>query len=302
MTNKDEVQIPPKVNAAKIRIIIGHIVCLGVFFVPLTKELLIFALLGYFLRVFAYEGVAHRYFSHRSFKTTRVFQFALGVLQAASGQRGPIWWANHHRIHHKYSDGLLDPHSPVTRSFGYSFIGWLVDPATAGTDFDGAKDLSRFPELVWLNRYHSIFLLVLLIACFLVGQYTTLLGHVGLGTSAVIWLFFLPMLLAVYSASIVNALMHGTRPGMFCQRRFETGDTSTNCWWLAIPTMGASFHNNHHRYMNAGRAGFYWWELDLTYLVLKALTYTGLIWDLKQVPEAILVEGLQADKATSTQP
>ena len=196
-------------TAIKVRLIVAHAVCLGVFFVPLTKELLLLALLAYFARVFAYEGVAHRYFAHHSFKTSRVFQFLLAVFQTGSGMRGPIWWADHHRKHHRYSDGPLDRHSPVTHSFWYSFVGWLVDPAAIDTDLDGARDLSRFPELVWLNKRHNTVQLAVLLACYPLGQYTGWLGHEGMGLSAVVWLFFLPMLLAVHSASLVNACTHG---------------------------------------------------------------------------------------------
>ena len=283
-------------TAIKVRLIVAHAVCLGVFFVPLTKELLLLALLAYFARVFAYEGVAHRYFAHHSFKTSRVFQFLLAVFQTGSGMRGPIWWADHHRKHHRYSDGPLDRHSPVTHSFWYSFVGWLVDPAAIDTDLDGARDLSRFPELVWLNKRHNTVQLAVLLACYPLGQYTGWLGHEGMGLSAVVWLFFLPMLLAVHSASLVNAWTHGARSGLFHHQRFDTDDTSTNSWLLAIPTMGASWHNNHHRCMNASRAGFYWWELDLTYWVLRALALGGLIWDLRQVPQDVLAEGRQADQ------
>lgn len=274
-----------------IRVWVAHTACLGVFFVPLTAELALGALIGFLVRMWAIEVGAHRYFSHRSFKTSRAFQFMLAALVAASGQRGAIWWASHHRNHHRHSDGPLDPHSPVTRPFWYAHMGWLLDQATLDTHLDAVRDLSRYPELVWVNKLHMLFALAALAGTFVLGQYTSLFGRTGLGASALVWVFFVATVLSMHAAFAVNTLTHGTRPGFFARRRFETGDTTTNAWWLALPTLGAAWHNNHHRYMNSARAGFYWWQLDLSYVSLKVLAWLHIVWDLHPVPAEVLAEG-----------
>jgi stearoyl-CoA desaturase (Delta-9 desaturase) len=281
-------------NAVRVRVWIVHMACIGIFFVPLTPALLAWAVAGYAVRVFAWEGGSHRYFSHRSFKTGRAFQFLLALLAAAAGQRGPIWWAVHHRNHHRYSDTERDLHSPLTRSFAYAHIGWLLDQQTLDTDLDQARDLARFPELVWINRWHFVFPLLVLAACLALGQYSAAFGRPGLGASAAVWLFFVPTALSLHASFAVNSLTHGGRVGLWHRRPYPTEDATTNVWWLAIPTLGAAWHNNHHRYMNAARAGFRWFELDLTYAVLKLLAALRIVWDLQPVPDAVLNEGRAA--------
>ena len=151
------------------RLVISHLACLGVFIVPATAALLWACALGYLWRVLAFELAAHRYFSHRAFKTSRAVQLLLALMVAASGQRGPIWWAMHHRSHHRHADGPEDVHSPVTRSFWQAHLGWLVRADTVDTDLDAVKDLSRVPELVWINRWHMMFPLALLVATAFIG-------------------------------------------------------------------------------------------------------------------------------------
>ncbi|MBS1179815.1 MAG: Delta-9 acyl-phospholipid desaturase [Proteobacteria bacterium] len=287
----DNIQRTEGPRTVIVRALIGHAALLGVFFVPVTKELLIAALIGFFIRVFSIEGGVHRYFSHRSYKTSRTFQCILAALAAANGQRGPIWWAVIHRRHHRFSDQPGDPHSPVTLPWYKAYYTWLIDEDTLATPLDEAKDLSRYPELVWINKHHYVFPLATLAATYLVGEYTTLFGATGLGLAAVVWVFFVSMVASQHAPYMVNVFAHGTRPGPFNLRRFQTGDTSTNMWWWTLPSMGAAFHNNHHRYMNAARAGFYWYEPDPTYWVLRMLALLGIVWDLKEVPAEVLEEG-----------
>jgi stearoyl-CoA desaturase (Delta-9 desaturase) len=275
----------------KARLVVMHLACLGVFFVPATLELVVAAVLAYFLRVFAWEGGSHRYFAHRSFKTSRVFQFILGALAAAAGQRGPLWWAHIHRLHHRHSDSEKDLHSPVRSSFWHAHVGWLFDRSTLDTDLDAVKDFARYPELVWLNKYHYIFAVLALVLTYVVGEYTSLFGRERLGVSSVVWVFFLSTALSLHASFAVNTLTHGMSVNWFNRRPFKTKDTTTNSVLLAIPTMGAGWHNNHHRYMNSARAGFYWWELDLTYLTLRLLAVFRIVWDLHPVPAAVLAEG-----------
>ena len=149
------------------------------------------------------------------------------------------------------------------------------------------------PELVWINRWHMIFPLLVLVATVLLGAYTPIFGSTGMGWAAAVWAFFVLTVLGLHAAFAVNTLTQGRWPGIFSQRRFDTGDTTTSSWLLAIPTMGASWHNNHHRAMNAARAGFYWWQLDLSYLTIRAMQALRLVWGLQGVPAAVLAEGRQ---------
>lgn len=284
------IQLSESVGIIRFRIFLVHFATLGVFFVPWNGRIVLWAAITYFFRVFAWEAGSHRYFSHRSYKTSRVFQSVLAVLAAASGQRGPIWWAASHRAHHRTSDTPDDPHSPVHRGFWHAHLGWVLDSGNADTNLDHAKDLARFPELVWINKYHYVFPYILLLAIFCVGQYTNAFGATGQGLAATFWIFFLSTVLSLHATFAVNTLTHGIKPGLINQRRYATDDTTTNNWLLCIPTMGASWHNNHHRYMNAARAGFHWWQLDLAYLVLRVLAALRIVWDLKAVPSHILHE------------
>ena len=283
-----------------VRLLVSHLMCLGIFFVPVTAELLWAALIGFVARMFFTEAGAHRYFAHRAFKTSRVFQAILALGVAASGQRGPIWWAGHHRNHHRASDRPGDPHSPIKQGFWHAHLGWLVQQENLDTNLDAVKDLARYPELVFINKTHMLWPIVLLVLTVLLGAYTPLfgtsassagLGAGGLGWSAAVWAFFVPTVLSLHGIFVVNSLTHGGKAGRWHRRRFATNDYTTNVWWLAIPTLGAAWHNNHHRYMNAARAGFYRWELDLSYLLLRLLALLHIVWDLHEVPSAVLEEG-----------
>ncbi len=235
----------------------------------------------YFVRMFAVTGAYHRYFSHRTYKTSRWFQFVLAFLAQTSSQKGALWWAAHHRDHHKYSDLPWDVHSPIQKGFWYSHVLWLVDRGTETTDYKRIKDLAKYPELVWLNKYWLVPPVALGVATW------ALLGWSGLFIG-----FFLSTVLLWHGTFLVNSLAH-----VFGKRRFATEDTSRNNWWIALVTLGEGWHNNHHHYMGSARQGFYWWEIDITYYILKALSWCGLIWDLRPVPEAVLAEGRALDAA-----
>lgn len=275
----------------KFRVFLVQVACLGIFFVPCSYSLFLFTVVTFFVRVFAWEGGSHRYFSHRSYKTSRAFQLILAVLAASGGQRGPLWWASCHRLHHKHSDTDLDVHSPVHKGIWYAYMAWLFDPKNVNTDLDAVKDLSKYPELVFINKFHYVFAYLSMAIIFCLGQYTQIFGNEVGGLSAVFWGYFFSTVLSIHSACLLNSITHALKPSFICYRTFQTDDTSTNNWLLAIPTMGASWHNNHHRYMNSAKAGFYWWEFDLTFYILKVLELLGIVWDLNKVPEKIIEEG-----------
>ena len=261
-----------------------HVACLAAFWTGVSPVAVVVAVIAYLVRMFAITGFYHRYFSHRSFKTSRFGQFCFGLLGAAAVQRGPVWWAAHHRHHHVHSDRPTDTHSPVQRGFWYAHMGWFLTGKGFAPDLRLVKDLLRFPELRFLDRF-DLFVPVALGA----GMYAlgALLAHRApqLHTSAgqmLVWGFFISTVACSHATFTINSLSH-----VFGRQRYRTGDTSRNNWWLAIVTLGEGWHNNHHYYPNSTRQGFYWYEYDLTFYVLKVLSWLGIIWDLRPVPRAV---------------
>jgi stearoyl-CoA desaturase (delta-9 desaturase) len=229
---------------------------------------------AYFVRMFVVTAAYHRYFSHRSFKTSRWFQFVLALGAQSAAQKGVIWWASHHRWHHKHSDDEQDVHSAARRGFFYSHMGWIMRPDWAVTDDNGVPDLMRFPELRFLNR-ESIAMLptvALALAFLFIGG-----GH------ALVWGYFVSTVLLWHGSFSINSLAH-----LFGGQRYETGDHSRTNWFLAVLTTGEGWHNNHHHYQSSARQGFRWWQVDVTYYVLRLLSFTGLVWDLREPPRHVV--------------
>jgi stearoyl-CoA desaturase (delta-9 desaturase) len=229
----------------------------------------------YLLRMFGVTAGYHRYFAHKSFKTSRVFQFILAFIAQTSAQRGILWWASHHRNHHRFSDTAQDVHSPARTSFWYAHFGWVIDPENHETDYDGIADFTKYPELVWLERNPYLPPIILGIMVWLFAGWSGLVvGYV--------W-----SLIACYHATFcINSLAH-----VYGRQRFVTGDHSRNNWMLAIATMGEGWHNNHHAFPNAARQGFKWWEFDLSFLILRVLSWFGIVWDLRHPPKE-MVQGI----------
>ena len=281
-------EVPVSIQDDKIDLIrtlpfIGvHLMCLGVFFVGFSWVALGTAIFFYVLRMFAITGFYHRYFSHKSFKTSRAFQFVMGLCGASSAQRGPLWWAANHRHHHKTSDRPQDFHSPMQHGFWWSHMGWIMGKSAFRTDEKQIPDLVKFPELKLLDRFD-------LVIPFVLGGFMMGLGIFlekfapSLGTNGpqmLIWGFFVSTVVLFHGTVTINSLSH-----VWGSRRYKTNDDSRNNWFLAIITLGEGWHNNHHHYPGSVRQGFFWWEYDLTFYGLKALSWMGLIWDLKTVPE-----------------
>ena len=284
-TERIPADLPQRVDWFRcIPFIVLHVACLGVIWVGASWTAVGWALLLYVARMFAITGFYHRYFSHKTFKTSRPVQFVLAVWGNSAAQRGPLWWASHHREHHKHSDDESDVHSPIQHGFVWSHIGWITSKANFVTRIKSVPDLARFPELRWLDRYDTVVPILLVGLSFALGG---MLGHFwpSLGTSALqlgIWTVVSTVVL-FHGTCTINSLSH-----IFGRRRFETTDHSRNNLWLALITLGEGWHNNHHHYPATVRQGFYWWEVDVTFYLLKLLSWTGLIWDLKPVPVQVL--------------
>lgn len=261
-----------------------HLVCLGVIWVGVSPIALGVAVGLYFLRMFAITGFYHRYFSHRTFKTSRSAQFIFAVLGAAAVQRGPIWWAAHHRHHHAFSDKEQDIHSPAQRGFLWSHMGWFLSRRHFAPDLGRVRDLTSYRELVLLDRFDILVPFVLALGLLLLGKLLAASAP-ELGTSGgqmLVWGFFISTVACYHCTYTINSLCH-----VWGNRRYATRDDSRNNFWLALITLGEGWHNNHHHYPSAVRQGFYWWEFDLTYYLLRLLAALGIIWDLKPVPPAV---------------
>jgi stearoyl-CoA desaturase (delta-9 desaturase) len=264
--------------------ILLHATCLTIFWVGWSWTAVLTALGLYTLRMFAITGFYHRYFSHRSFKTSRVGQFVFGILGASAVQRGPVWWAAHHRHHHAHSDKEADPHSPVVHGFLKAHMGWFLSRRGFAPDLKCVRDLMKFPELRWLDRFDILIPVALAVIVFLIGM---LLEYTApdLGTNRwqmLVWGFFVSTVACYHGTYSINSLSH-----VFGRQRYRTGDSSRNNWLLALITLGEGWHNNHHHYPSSARQGFYWWEVDITYYGLKLLSWLGIIWDLKAVPISV---------------
>jgi len=265
-----------------------HLACLGVLWVGWSPVAVGVAIGFYLLRAFFVTGFYHRYFSHKTFETSRAVQFLLAVLGNTAVQRGPLWWASHHRHHHRTSDRPGDPHSPHAHSFLWSHIGWLTARENAATDLSRVRDLTRFPELRWLDRHDTLVPALVAAGMFALGA---ALEHraPGLGTGGwqmLFWGFFVSTVILFHVTCLVNSAAH-----LIGRRRFATSDQSRNSLIIALLTLGEGWHNNHHHYPGSARQGFTPWEIDVTYYLLKVMSGLGLIWKMQPVPAHVLAAG-----------
>lgn len=240
----------------------------------------------YFFRMFWITGGYHRYFAHRSYKTSRWFQFVIAFMAQTSAQKGALWWAGHHRVHHRTSDTYDDPHSMKHYGFWYSHVGWIIGPDYKETDYKIIGDYAKYPELVWLNKYYLVPPVVLALTVMALGGIVNGGGiemmFTSAGFSTLFIGFFLSTVVLYHGTFSINSIMH-----KFGKQRYKSNDESKNSLWLALLTMGEGWHNNHHYYETAARQGFFWWEIDITYYILRIFGFLGLIWDIREVPDHI---------------
>ncbi|MEM1180217.1 MAG: acyl-CoA desaturase, partial [Acidobacteriota bacterium] len=271
--------INEKVNWIRaIPFIAVHIVAVvGIFYVPPTLELVLLAVALYIIRMWGIIVGYHRYFSHRSFKTSRAFQLVMALIGSASVQKGPLWWAAHHRHHHRHSDQEPDLHSPTIRGFFWSHLGWILCDKYHATEHHKIRDFMKYPELRWLDRYHLAFPIAMGALLWLTMGFDAFLWG-GLISTVALW----------HGTFTINSLAH-----VYGKRRFKTKDTSRNNLLLSLVTLGEGWHNNHHYYPASARQGFYWWEIDIGYYSLKVLEFFRIVWDVRGVPQRVLDKGRQ---------
>jgi stearoyl-CoA desaturase (delta-9 desaturase) len=251
---------------------------------PPTAGLIGLAAALYLARMFGITAGYHRYFAHRAYRTGRVFQFVLAFLGGTSAQKGALWWAAHHRDHHRESDGPGDIHSPVQRGFWWSHVGWFLSTRYNATRSERIRDLAPYPELRFLDRHHAIPPFLLGLGLFLAG-----------GWPALLWGFFVSTTVLWHGTFLINSLAH-----VMGSRRYQTGDESRNNFLLALLTLGEGWHNNHHFYPTTANQGWFWWELDLSWLVLRGLRRVGAVRDLRSPPERIRLAHLTSPGRAGT--
>ena len=269
--NADTAQHEDIVYPSAIPFVVVHLLCFAAIWSGVTWQSLTLCIALYWVRFFAIGAGYHRYFSHRAYSTSRIFQFFLAFLAQTSAQKSVLWWAAKHRHHHLHSDTEQDVHSPRHKGFLYSHVGWIFNRRHAKTDLVKIDDFARYPELMWLHRLELAPAVALGVVCFLID-----------GWSGLVVGFFWSTVLLYHATFCINSLAH-----VCGSKRYVTGDDSRNNWLLAFFTMGEGWHNNHHAYQSSVRQGFRWWEIDATFNVLKLLSFVGLVWNLKSPPQAV---------------
>jgi stearoyl-CoA desaturase (delta-9 desaturase) len=259
-----------------------------VFVVPFSAELVGLWAVSHFLRAIGLTLAFHRYFAHRAFQMNRAARFFWTFVGTAAMQKGPLWWAGHHVNHHRFADREGDPHSPAVSGVYYAHVGWFLNDvrhrSVEGTN-PVIRDFSSAPEIVFLDRFFFLPPLLLALALFAAG-----------GMPWLVWGFCLPTVTLAHATFAINTVNH-----MFGSRRFDTIDESRNNALTAFFAVGEGWHNNHHRYQRAARNGFYWWEFDPTWYVIRAMAAIGLVWDVQPVPERVYEEA-RARKARLARP
>jgi stearoyl-CoA desaturase (delta-9 desaturase) len=257
-----------------------HAACLLVFVTGVTwRGLAIFGV-TYAIRGLGVGIAYHRYFSHRTFKTSRAMQFVLGLWGVLTFQKGPLWWAQTHRDHHRHADTASDLHSPRLQGFLYSHCGWFLTREHQGIVPSKIPDLSRYPEMLLLEDWRFYFPFNLA---------TWALLYYFWGLEGLVWGGPVSTTCGFHIAHSIQSVSHAF--GGY--RRCPSDDFSRNHVWIGLLSFG-EWHNNHHYLMSSARQGFAWWELDVQWLVLRALAGLGLVWDLREPSRDILAGNFEA--------
>ena len=280
--SKRQLREDEKINlTSSIPFALMHIAGLAAFFFDFNMTMFWLVLGIYYLRMVGVTAGYHRYFSHRTYKTSRWFQFVIAFLAQCSAQKGALWWASHHRHHHKFSDTEDDVHSPSLRGFWWSQVGWIICDKYAPTNWKYIQDFAKYPELRWLNKYYLVPPIIYAVAIFAIW-----------GWAGLFWGFFFSTILLYHGTFSINTLTH-----MFGRVRYKSGDESKNSMILALITCGEGWHNNHHYYQATANQGWFWWEIDFSYYTLRLLALFGLVWDLRLPPAKVKANTIEAQKA-----
>jgi stearoyl-CoA desaturase (delta-9 desaturase) len=254
--------------------VIAHLIPLAALLTGVSAGAVVLCAVLFYARMFFITAGYHRYFAHKSYRVGRVPRFLMALGGTSAAQKGPLWWAAHHRLHHRYADTDRDPHSPQ-RGFWWSHVGWILSDESKQVDYGIVRDLTRYPEIRFIDRHNWIGPWALGAASFLIA------GWQGLVVG-----FFLSTVLLWHATFAVNSLAH-----VFGRRRYATTDTSRNSFLLALLTSGEGWHNNHHFFPSSARQGFYWWEVDFSWYGLRLLSLLGLVRDYRTPQPALRTAG-----------
>ena len=262
--------------------VVLHISVIAVFWVGWSPISIAFAVFFYIIRMFGITAFYHRYFSHKTFKTSRTAQFIFAIIGASATQRGPLWWASNHRHHHVHSDKATDIHSPKQTGFLWSHMGWFLSKKNFKTNFERIQDFAKYPELKWIDRFDVVIPLIFALSTFFLGFFLNRLFP-SLETHAwqmFVWAYIISTIFVFHGTFVINSLAH-----VIGKRRFNTRDESKNSFILALITFGEGWHNNHHKFPGSAKQGLHWWEIDLSYYGLLLLEKLGIIWDVNKGPD-----------------
>lgn len=254
-----------------------HLSTLLVFYTGVSTIALNIAILMYFVRGMGITIGFHRYFSHKSFKTNRFFQFILGFWGSLANEGGVLWWSSHHRNHHQNSDNPKDLHSPIAHSFFHSHLGWMWSASCVEKNKTRCNDLSKFPEIKFLNKYYGAIVLGQMLFFLFLGELLRPYGTNPL--QMFVWGFCISTVANWHVTFMVNSVCHvwGTRP-------YKSGDKSRNNFLVALLAHGEGWHNNHHMFGWSARNGLRWYQIDTSYYLLKFFELFGIVKDLR-IPE-----------------
>jgi fatty-acid desaturase len=212
----------------------------------------------------------HRLLTHRSFAVRPWWlEYVLTMIGCCASEGGAIGWVADHRNHHAHSDGEHDVHSP-NRGFAWAHMLWWMTPEvisyhTPQYYMKWAPDLYKDPVHRSMDKYQIVFPSLLLGALYALG-----------GMSWLVWGGFVRTIFVLHTTWLVNSATH-----VWGYRSHETRDASTNNWWVALLTYGEGWHNNHHAFQTSARHGLRWWEVDMTYVAIRALSAVGLAHSVK---------------------
>jgi stearoyl-CoA desaturase (Delta-9 desaturase) len=249
------------------------------------SDLVVFGIL-YLLTGFGVTVGFHRLFTHRSFKTRPAVRAVLAVCGSAAIEGPVISWVADHRKHHAFSDKPGDPHSPHVdhgsgwrgelRGFVHAHMGWLFIHTQRGARGRYAPDLLADPVVRFVDRTFVLWAVSGFVAAFALG--VAIGGSLTAGLTALLWGGAVRLFVLHHLTYSINSVCH-----VFGRRRFATTDESRNVFWLALPTFGEAWHNNHHAFPTSARHGLRRWELDPSAAVIRGLEACGLAWDVVRI-------------------
>ncbi|MBX2866032.1 MAG: acyl-CoA desaturase [Leptolyngbyaceae cyanobacterium MAG.088] len=275
--------------------LLGTIVAIALLpFAPIGISEVALFIVFYILSMVGVEVGYHRYFSHRSFQANKSVQALLAILGSMAAQGGVIFWVAHHRRHHQYTDQERDPHSPhlhgdnfwgQLRGFWHAHLGWVLEGEISNSALF-AKDLLRDPLISSINRLQQIWVLLgLLLPAMINGLILgTWIGFL----QGLLWGGLVRIFVGQQVINATNSICH-----MFGSRPFQSGDQSTNNVWLAIPSIGQSWHNNHHAFPSSAVTGLEWWQIDIGTWFIRGFEQLNLVTNVKRPSAKMITNKLE---------